>query len=310
MFGILLDQVLNESAPSTDQISDAIKNRRKIKISYNSGGEGKAQGTRVVDVYAYGLSKSGNAVLRVFQEFGDSSGDNPTFTPGWKTIRVDRINDWEETDQQFNEIPSSSYGKYNPDGDRNMDVVLMMAKMPNGDTDEKGNYIPAGERRLRDMMANTGKAFKISDLRNNYGFNKTGAETSRNMTDDYWKDFEKAEKEAQRNISRRDDRWKDNATNRALYRKDSANTDLRDMRKETMAKNVKGYINPQDLKNTSTVSLGDDFWKEAEKDIQKMRSGDNRYMTANTERSENAADTRNLHRKDSANRILQDLDQY
>lgn len=303
MFGKILEDILNEGTPSTSDISDAIANRKKVKIRYNSGGNGEAEGDRVVDPYVYGLSRGGNHVLRVFQEYGDSTGKNPTFTPGWKTVRVDRIEDWEELEQTFDEAPSDKYGKYNPQGDRNMSVVIMKAELPDLTHDEKGNFIPAGERRLKSM--NKGKVYSLSDLMDRYGKKK---ETSGpDLNADYWKDFEKRTSQDDRNASRRDARWQSSADSRRYARSQSANRELQDFDRENPAF-VKGRIDPERLKGTSSVSLDDDFWNQAEKDIQDMERKNNRYGKENAARMDKAADTRNLHRSGSANRELKDID--
>ena len=312
MFGKLLDEILMESAPSTTDITDAISNRKKAKINYNSGGKDKAKGYRVVDVYDYGISKSGNKVLRVFQEYGDSTGENDTFTPGWKTLRVDRIEDWEETNQTFDEAPSDRYGRYNANGDDNMNVVLAKAELPDLSHDENGNYIPAGERRLR-SLSNKGEVYNLRDLRNKYGFGRKGMEKDSTQIKGsgtegpQWKDFEKRTAADDINARRREDRWKNAADTRSLNRKGSVNRDVVAFDKENPSF-VKGRINPSRLEGTSTVSLDDDFWAQAEKDLQDMRRKDNRYGRENTARAEKAADTRNLHKQGSVNRELQDID--
>lgn len=313
MFGKILEEILLEAEPSVTDITNAISNRKKVKINYNSGGKNMAKGYRVVDVYDYGISKGGNKVLRVFQEYGDSSGKNDTFTPGWKTLRVDRIEDWEETNQTFDEAPSERYGRYNPDGDNNMSVVIAKAKLPDISTDEKGNYIPAGERRYRSMAPNRGEVYNIRDLRNKYGFGNKGFEKDdsqtgkSDLTGDYWKDFEERIGKDARNVSKRDDRWKESSDTRSLSRKGSANMELVNFDNENPPF-VKGKISPDRLRGTSTVNLDDDFWEQAEKEIRDMEKKSSRYGRENTRRYEHSADTRNLHRAGSANRELQDLD--
>lgn len=312
MFGKILDEILLESTPSTTDITDAISNRKKVKINYNSGGKDKAKGYRVVDVYDYGISKSGNKVLRVFQEYGDSTGENDTFTPGWKTLRVDRIEDWEETGQTFDEAPSDRYGRYNANGDNNMAVVLSKAELPDLSHDEKGNYIPAGERRLR-SMANRGEVYSLRDLRNKYGFGNKGMEKDSTSikgsgtTGPQWSEFEKRISSDSGNERRKEDRWRNSSDTRNLSRKGSANRELSSFDKENPYF-VKGKINPSRLEGTSSVSLDDDFWAQAEKELQDMRRKDNRYGRENTARAEKAADTRNLHKRGSINRELQDID--
>jgi len=313
MFGKLLEEILMENTPSARDITDAISNRHKVRINYNSGGKDKAKGYRVVDVYDYGLSSKGDKLLRVFQEYGDSTGENDTFTPGWKTLRVDRIEDWEDTGQIFDEVPSDRYGRYNPDGDKVMTTVLAKAEIPDTTTDEKGNYIPAGERRLKSLAANKGKVYNIADLRNKYGFGRKGMEKDNSqlkgsdLKGPQWNDFEKRGDMDAYNERRKEERWKNAADTRALHRTGSVNRELVDFDRENPAF-VKGKIDPSRLEGTSSVSLDDDFWNQAEKDLQNMRKKENRYSRENEKRAARAADTRNLHRAGSVNRNIPDTD--
>lgn len=106
-----------KGAPSPSDITDAIKNGVVVNIRYNGNNH---QGMREIRPYAYGVSSGGNNVIRSFQP----SGDSLRGTPKWKYFRVDRIIEWEPTDQTF-DVPD---GLYNPNGDKSMSMVIYQRK--------------------------------------------------------------------------------------------------------------------------------------------------------------------------------------
>ena len=113
--------LLNESV-SRNEVMKAIDERFRIRIYYQGDTENKP-GTRLIDVYAYGLTKSGNPCIRAFQPFGMTT----TEIPAWKIFRLDRITRWERTNFKLTKVPisdlDSSIPKYNEFGDRSMSVV-------------------------------------------------------------------------------------------------------------------------------------------------------------------------------------------
>lgn len=104
---------------NVDNINKAIDNKIRIKIFYR-GDKNIAAGQRTIEVYAYGLSSTGNQVMRAFQ----LAGDTQTEIPDWKLFRVDRISRWVETNQRFDQPRP----KFNPNGDRSMSTVYKIAK--------------------------------------------------------------------------------------------------------------------------------------------------------------------------------------
>jgi predicted DNA-binding transcriptional regulator YafY len=104
---------------SRNSIVDAINNRYVVNINY-AGDDNTAQGPRYIEVYAFGLSKSNNPVIRAFQLAGDSK----TLSPQWKMFRVDRIKRWEPTQREFNKPRNG----FNPNGDNAMSVVHNITK--------------------------------------------------------------------------------------------------------------------------------------------------------------------------------------
>lgn len=127
-------QLLTESV-SEKEVKDAINSHRRVNIDYVSPNKSEeentsATGTRKIEVYAYGLTKSGNPVIRAFQ----NSGPTTTKIPEWKFFRLDGIQSWSMTDEYFDTPISDVYpslGKYNKDGDKTMSVVYMTAKFDN-----------------------------------------------------------------------------------------------------------------------------------------------------------------------------------
>ena len=110
---------INESA-SVDSITDAIKNKYQVVINYEGDpSHGIAPGKRVVEVYAYGLTKAGNPCFRAYQPYGDTV----TETPEWKLFRVDRVVSWEPT---YKKILRPA-PKFNPNGDGSMSQVFTIA---------------------------------------------------------------------------------------------------------------------------------------------------------------------------------------
>lgn len=132
LFGKLLAEILLEESVNGQDVSDAIDNHERVVINYHSKGKDEATGSRVIEVYAYGLTKSGNPVIRAFQPYGDTTSK----VPSWKLFRLDRIDSWEPTGQKFSEPASNYYrgmGEFNPNGDKTMSVVYKVAQFENGD---------------------------------------------------------------------------------------------------------------------------------------------------------------------------------
>lgn len=120
---------LQESVSATD-VENAIDNHNRVVINYHSKGENKANGARVVEVYAYGLTKAGNPCIRCFQPYGSTT----TRVPSWKLFRLDRITDWKPTKQTFNHSADFYYknlGEFNEKGDETMSVVYKIADFSN-----------------------------------------------------------------------------------------------------------------------------------------------------------------------------------
>ena len=119
-------RIIKESVEN-NQVIDAIKKRYEVKVTYQSDEDPKGSGERLIQPVAYGLSKSGNPVIRAFQPFGDTK----TKVPHWKMFRLDRLVDWKPLkNRKFQEPPQFPYttnGKFNPTGDKSMSVVYVIS---------------------------------------------------------------------------------------------------------------------------------------------------------------------------------------
>lgn len=162
MLSELLQQILLEESVSVDKVNNAIDKHERIIISYLTRGEDIANGARVIDVYAYGLTKAGNPVIRAFQPYGDTSSR----VPSWKFFRLDRITHWEETGQTFDHPASDDYkniGEFNRNGDKTMSIVYKIASFndtldsgeaESGPKEKKDVYQTDTERNMRSKMQN------------------------------------------------------------------------------------------------------------------------------------------------------------
>ena len=118
MKGMLFERVSNR------EINNAINNHKYVVIKYD-GTDGTHNGKRMIQPVAFGLTSTGNPVVRAFEDFGDTK----TSVPKWKYFRVDRISAWRETDKSFEEPENL----FNPYGDETMSVVYNIAKFDGGD---------------------------------------------------------------------------------------------------------------------------------------------------------------------------------
>lgn len=126
----IIKKIMLQESVSISDVNDALDNHKRVIINYHTKGENKATGARVVELYAYGLTKAGNPVIRCFEPYGDSTSR----VPAWKFFRLDRISNWKETNQTFDRPASFFYkglGDFNPNDDETMSVVYKIAKFGN-----------------------------------------------------------------------------------------------------------------------------------------------------------------------------------
>lgn len=179
---ILREMKLYESV-SVDDINSAIDNHERILIDYHSV-EDEDAGPRIVDVYAYGLTKKGNPVIRCFQPFGNTMSK----VPAWKFFLVDGIKKWQNTNQNFME-PADGF---NPYGDKSMSTVLKITSFDNDETHDINTpqngpklrndklFKTDTEKRIERLRNQLNNPINISDLKLKQGFK--GLEKSSNAT--------------------------------------------------------------------------------------------------------------------------------
>ncbi len=124
----ILKRILSESV-SKEDVLDAIRNKYYVRIRYDDGGDNKGvgdpKGSRVIQPFAFGLTKKGHPVVRAFQINGNSRRG----APKWKYFRLDRIKSWDGMrNKHFFMPPDDSYGEYNRTGDRSMSSFIDNAK--------------------------------------------------------------------------------------------------------------------------------------------------------------------------------------
>ena len=112
-----------------NEIVDAVAKRHEAVIRYDDG----ADGERLIKPVAYGLSTSGNPVVRAYQE----SGSTKTGNKEWKEFLVDKLISWEtRKDTTFDEPPG-----YSPNGDLGMQTVYVASNF--GDLGMQTVYVPS-----------------------------------------------------------------------------------------------------------------------------------------------------------------------
>lgn len=171
---ILLEEIASQSSPSVENVNNAINNHEKVIISYDGEGKDKFKGPRIIEIYAYGLTKSGNPVIRAFQQYPHLSKT----IKGWKFFRLDKITSWNNTGQTFQKPDTFGvYGEFNKEGDKTMSVVYNIAKFDDSDDTNpsmavkpKTKETPSetGLKRLKNAVENP---IYLKDIKKDNGFN-------------------------------------------------------------------------------------------------------------------------------------------
>ena len=104
-----LKSLVTEAA-SLGDVQDSIKKRKVVTIYYD-GNDNGGKGYRTIEGSSWSASNKGN------------------FLPGWRLFRLDKIFTYQPTMDNFVEVRP----KYNPNGDRSMERVLINAKFDNID---------------------------------------------------------------------------------------------------------------------------------------------------------------------------------
>ena len=158
---------------SIEDVNSAIDNHERIIVNYHTNGEDKNTGARVIEVYAYGVTKAGNPCIRVFQTYGDTT----TKVPNWKFMRLDRITAWKPTGQIFDRSADFYYkglGEFNPNGDDTMSAVYKIIDFNNNSSQhtqngpltkqsEEPNQTDT-ERRMQRLRQQLNNPIKLSDI--------------------------------------------------------------------------------------------------------------------------------------------------
>lgn len=292
--------ILEESVDISD-IDDALDNHKRVIINYHTKGEDKNTGARVAEVYAYGLTKAGNPVIRVFQPYGDTT----TRVPNWKFMRLDRISGWEVTKQTFDTPASERYpglGDFNPNGDETMSIVYKVAKFgPEQQTIDTKSTEPKTKQdvyktdseiqmnRLRQQVTNP---IKLSDIKIGDAFKQVGQKQQTTTEPKTKQDVYKTNTETEGEPTQKtpEEKQKDlEKLRRALGDKPITLSDLNKKMKEE---------EPQ-------TKWEDIFNDEAEKDLEQMYKNDARNQRRRDNRWQKSVDSRPLgNRKGSLNRAF------
>ena len=115
-----LKTLLLEVANRSDACN-AIKGKFVTSIYYE-GDTTLDPGWRTIEPVAAGTTKRNNPVLRAWQRQGAS--DTPQRIPGWRFFRLDRITNFDQTLDTFDEVRPN----FNPNGDKSMNQVWCIAK--------------------------------------------------------------------------------------------------------------------------------------------------------------------------------------
>jgi len=209
----ILQKVLNESV-GEDKIIDSINNHNYVEINYDDE-KYHITGKRLIQPYAYGLTKAGNPCLRAFQIAGDTLRGEPK----WKTFLISRVLSWHPRKQTFH-IPPPMQGyntqNYNDLGDGSMSKVILLAKFDGLDNtlgqekaktktisnapklaskNTQGPIPTASQQWKRNVFTSQPNSKKYAQIAKN--INDTSNETDR-FNNDIWAKAE-AEKEEQNN---------------------------------------------------------------------------------------------------------------
>ena len=174
MFGKALFEaiMLCESSVSVDDINTAMDNRKRVIIQYKSDGRDQNTGPRLIEIYAYGLTKAGNPVIRAFQPYGDTTSQ----IPSWKLFRLDRITSWKMTGQTYQHPANMDYtgvDDFNPQGDGTMSTVYKIVSFNHdplakssstGPKKQSDLYQTDTERRMHSLQQQMKNKVTLDDL--------------------------------------------------------------------------------------------------------------------------------------------------
>ena len=306
--------ILNESV-SEEEVNDALDNHKRVIIKYNGPvyKKGKTENEvkhkndpRVIEVYAYGQTSLGNKVIRAFEPYGGTQSE----VPEWKYFLLDRITDWQPTNQIFTKPADFYYknlGKFNPTDDKTMAIVFKIAKFGNEKTmntpqtnEPKTNqdvYKTDSEIRMERLKQQTDNPIKLSDIKVGDAFKQLGQTPKPNgepkTNQDVHKTVTNAEPtQTEPQTQQKTPEEKQNELDKLRKVLGDKPISLSDLNKKMKEEE------PQDTK------WEDVFDDETENDLQQMYKNDRRNQRRRDRRWQKAADTRALNRKGSLNRAF------
>ena len=305
----LLERIYNSllltESVGVDEVNDALDNHKRVIINYRSKGEDKNTGARVIEVYAYGLTKAGNPCIRAFQPYGDTTSR----VPSWKFFRLDRIIEWKPTEQTFDRPADFYYknlGNFNPNGDETMSVVYKVAKFGNDQipqvsvNDEPKTkedvYKTDSETRMERLKQQVNNPIKLSDIKIGDAFKQakqTPKPTGEPKTKEDVYTTSKTQPITQNNP---------NTTEKTPQEKQDNLDRLRNILKDRQPISLSD-LNKKMKEEPQERKWQDVFNQEAEKDLEQMNKNDAINQRRRDNRWEKSADSRPLHRKGSLNRM-------
>jgi hypothetical protein len=103
-----------------ETVKKIMDGKRLASVYYDDGEDPGGKNKRWIEIYCYGISKRNNDMVRVYQ----IGGDTKTIQPGWKTFRVDRMDNLEMLGGTFEEPRPL----FNPSGDKDMIQIYKILK--------------------------------------------------------------------------------------------------------------------------------------------------------------------------------------
>ena len=108
-------------ATEVEQVQDAINRHNTVNITYNQGGKNSSNMPRYCGVYAIGTTSNGHPAIRVYQISGPNLRPNSKgVVERWKTLRIDRITNWNPTEFIFHAPADELYNIY---GDKTLNIT-------------------------------------------------------------------------------------------------------------------------------------------------------------------------------------------
>lgn len=157
-FAIRLDESLITESAASNAIIQAIDGHYQVLITYVTPDNVAVK--RQIEIYAYGLSKAGNEVIRAFQIDSGKNRNHKSESGKWKLFRVDRIKSFRILKNMFKPFSDEPRKRgwlysewFNSEGDRSMATVYKMIDLKDyeGEVyDNHGSYFKRDADRKRD----------------------------------------------------------------------------------------------------------------------------------------------------------------